>query len=69
MICCEFCGEPIEEGRDYRHVGGWERIQRSAGGTNAIRLPERSEQRFACRWCIDKQANGVSSAQQSLLGG
>lgn len=63
---CSFCNEPIREQSDYRQVTGWERIQRAAGGTNAIRLPDRSAQRYACQWCIEKQAHGIAYAQQSL---
>jgi hypothetical protein len=63
---CVFCGEPISVLTDYRQVVGWERIQRSAGGTNAIRLPDRTSQRFACRFCVDRQASGLAAAQQAL---
>jgi hypothetical protein len=65
---CEFCQAPISVGADYRIVTGWERIQRNAGGTNAIRLPDRTSERFACRFCIDRQSAGVSFAQMSLSG-
>jgi hypothetical protein len=63
---CEICDQPIDTQRDYRLVTGWERITRSAGGTNAIRVPDRTAQRFACMFCIDKLANGVSPHQQTL---
>jgi hypothetical protein len=66
MANCEFCHRPISLGADYRLVTGWERIARSAGGTNAIRLPDRTVERFACRWCIDKQASGLAIEQQAL---
>jgi hypothetical protein len=63
---CEFCQTPIQQGQDYRVVQGYERIHRDAGGTNALRLRKPLEQ-FACRWCVDKQANGISVDQASML--
>lgn len=65
---CEQCGDPIAEETGYRLVTGWERISRNgAGGTHAIRAPDRSAQRFMCMFCIGKLADGVSPQQQTLL--
>lgn len=66
VATCAFCGSPINIDRDYRQVTGFERITRSQGGTNAVRLPDRSVQRFACKYCVDRQAQGISSEQISL---
>ena len=63
---CIYCGEQIDVSRDYRRVVGWERAHRSAGGTNAIRAPERGHE-FACWWCVDKLVRGIASEQESLL--
>ncbi len=64
---CEICKtEDIVPHRDYRLVSGWERIQRSAGGTNGIRVPDHSAQRFACMYCVDRMAKGLMG-QQALL--
>jgi len=64
---CEMCGRAIMEENDYRWVGGWERISRNgAGGTHAIRIPDRSSARRGCMFCIDKAANGVSPHQTTL---
>lgn len=61
------CRAPIIESRDVRFVTGWEEITRNgAGGTHAIRAPDRSANRFMCRFCIDKLASGVSLDQQTL---
>ena len=65
MPACIFCGQQVAANSDYRQVTGWERISRPAGGTNAIRVPERS-QVFACRWCVDKLASGIALGQQTL---
>jgi hypothetical protein len=64
---CEMCKRLINEAIDYRTVTGWERISRGgAGGTHAIRAPDRSAERFACMFCVDKLANGVSPNQETL---
>ena len=63
---CEGCGRLVDEATDYRRVTGWERISRSAGGTNAIRAPDRSAEEFMCMFCTDKVANGVSLQQETL---
>jgi hypothetical protein len=65
-LTCSICGDPCDEATGYRRVTGWERIRRSAGGTNAIRCPERSEV-FACMFCVEKRAKGVVEGQESLL--
>lgn len=65
---CDMCGKLINEQIDYRQVTGWERITRGgAGGTNAIRAPDRSAEKFGCMFCIGKLADGVSPAQQTLV--
>lgn len=62
------CRAPIVAERDVRFVTGWEAITRNgAGGTHAIRAPDRSAERFMCRFCIDKLASGVSLDQQVLV--
>jgi hypothetical protein len=67
-MVCEQCGDPVVEATGYRLVTGWERISRNgAGGTHAIRAPDRSAQRFMCMFCINKLADGVSPQQQALL--
>jgi hypothetical protein len=64
---CEICKRAINEAIDYRTVTGWERISRGgAGGTHAIRAPDRTAERFACMFCVDKLANGVSPQQETL---
>lgn len=63
---CEICSEPINPDRDYRLVTGWERISRAQGGTNAIRAPNRSAERYACMFCVEKLAAGVSPHQQAF---
>lgn len=65
-VTCEFCREPITDARQsYRKVTGWEQ-QRSAGGTNAVRLREPGSE-WACRWCIDKQAKGHNAGQKGMF--
>jgi hypothetical protein len=55
---CVFEDEAISVDNDYRWVkAAWEKITRNgAGGTHAIRLADRTAERYACRWCIDKRA-------------
>ena len=60
---CTYCGEPVDAQSDYRRVIAWER-RREQGGTNAIRAPERLDQ-WACRWCVDKLAQGVDPVRQT----
>jgi hypothetical protein len=64
--CCSNCGEPIDVRRDYRKVVGYERIHRSAGGTNAVRLPDRTDE-YLCARCVDKASSGVALQQASLM--
>jgi hypothetical protein len=65
---CEGCHRPVNEATDYRRVTGWERITRNgAGGTHAIRAPDRTSEEFMCMFCVDKLANGVSLQQQTLV--
>jgi hypothetical protein len=68
-MLCPICKKTeLDASRDYRWVCGWERINRpSGGGTNAIRAPDRSSPDRACRWCVDKLAQGVSPAQERLI--
>lgn len=69
---CQFCEEPINAATDYRDVSGQERMQRptngggNAGGTNGIRLPDRSSPRRACSDCVDRLARGLSVGQESF---
>lgn len=63
---CVFCERPIDVTRDYRKVSGWERGHRPAGGTNAIRMPERSDT-WACRGCVDRLGRGIAPEQTSLV--
>lgn len=64
---CMHCGKAINEQLDYRVVTGYERLHRAAGGTNAIRCPDRTAERYACWECVDKLANGVSPHQTALV--
>jgi hypothetical protein len=64
---CEFCDETIKTVTDFRLVTGWERIYRGQGGTNGIRCPDRTAQRYACMFCIDRLSQGLSPHQQSLV--
>ena len=63
---CVFCQRLVSVETDYRQVTGWERVIRGVGGTNAIRVPDRSAERYACRFCVDKLASGVAIEQQIL---
>ena len=64
---CEYCGMPLDIRKPGIHVftEGWVENRRG-GGAHAIRLPVR-HRRFACKWCMDKQASGHSMAQASLF--
>lgn len=65
---CDGCKRVINEATDYRHVSGYERISRNgAGGTHAIRVPDRTSEVFMCMFCVDKLATGVSLQQQTLV--
>jgi hypothetical protein len=65
---CATCGDSIREEADYREVTGRERITRNgAGGTNALRCPDRSAEVFYCKLCTDRAASGVSPHQQALV--
>ena len=58
----------INEATDFRRVTGYERISRNgAGGTHAIRAPDRTSEEFMCMFCVDKLAAGVSLQQQTLV--
>lgn len=63
---CVFCNDDVDPKQGYRKVTGWEQ-RRAAGGTNAVRLREASDQ-WACRWCIEKQAKGQHHAQTGMFG-
>lgn len=63
---CHFCKSEINPDADYRQVKGWVR-RRAQGGANAIRGREPVPDVWACRWCVDKIADGVSPAQGGLL--
>lgn len=65
---CADCGDPVNLTRtsqDFRLVEGYERIHRSAGGTNALRL-RRPRETFLCRWCVEKRSRGLVG-QESLI--
>ena len=65
---CEGCKRVINEATDFRFVTGWERISRNGqGGTNGVRVPDRTAERFMCMFCTDKVAAGVSLQQQTLV--
>lgn len=63
---CQFCGESINALTDYQDVSGQERIHRPDGGTNGVRLPDRTSPRRACFDCVDRLANGLSVGQESF---
>lgn len=65
-LVCKFCAEPVDRKTGFRRVSGWERIERQGGGTNAVALRETTEE-FACKFCLDKLARGISAEQGSLL--
>lgn len=56
---CVFCGCQLDNEKPgvYQRVTGWER-NRTQGGTNAIRLPQRTPE-WACHPCIDARVNGL----------
>ena len=62
------CGDPLDVRQNGVHVytSGWVENRRDGGG-HAIRLP-RKEQRYACKFCVDKQAAGAAKYQPSLFG-
>jgi len=64
---CEFCGQPVDPAAlgTFQRTCGWTE-NRSAGGSNAIALPERTA-RYACHECIRLQRDGINPAQGSLL--
>jgi hypothetical protein len=64
---CMHCGNAISTATDYRIVTGYERIYRGQGGTNGIRCPDRSAESYACMWCVDKLANGLSPHQITMV--
>lgn len=66
MNKCIDCGCEIDPKRDYRKVSGWERGQRTGGGTNAIALREPTDE-WRCRWCVEKLGRGISPEQGSLI--
>lgn len=65
MVCC-FCGEDVDPRSGFRRVSGFERLHREGGGTNAVFLKE-SKEEFACRWCIERQKQGISPEQGTLI--
>jgi hypothetical protein len=64
-LACEFCSRPISTTRDYQLVEGYER-KRDGGGTNALRL-RRPKGKWACMFCIDKEAKGIAANQEGLF--
>lgn len=62
---CEFCSREISTARDYQLVKGYER-KRDGGGTNALRLREPLG-KWACKFCIDKEAKGIGASQEGLF--
>jgi hypothetical protein len=62
-MICPFCHAPIEPGeRVYHEVLGWE-TERKQGGTNAIRLRQRTGQRAHWR-CVDRAQHGLSGQSE-----
>ena len=65
---CDFCGDEL----DIRRPGvfvlklGWVK-NRSQGGGNALALPK-SQGRYACMHCIDRQQHKLSPFQAQLFG-
>lgn len=65
-IRCTFDPEHrIDPDRDYRRVIGWEK-RRDQGGTNALRGREPLGE-WACIFCVEKLAKGLTPGQHSLL--
>jgi hypothetical protein len=48
--CCD-CGEPVQPGRFYREIMGWERI-RAQGGANMVTMRHETG-RVRCIVCAD----------------
>lgn len=65
MRSCSFCGEEYPETSMYQRVSGWER-PRKQGGTNHIHERE-TEDRYACRTCIELRKLGVHAQQGGLF--
>jgi hypothetical protein len=67
-VPCGFCGNMVETTMPgaYRKTTGWAPL-RSAGGANAIRLPEPSDE-WAHGYCIDNAVRGIAVGQQTLGG-
>jgi hypothetical protein len=65
---CTFCGEhPIDPEQDYQHIQAWRAKRHGNNSPNYVRAYEQHDDgKWACRWCIDKLANGVSPHQQTL---
>jgi hypothetical protein len=62
---CHYCGDPVSHRTDYQKVTGWVK-SRAQGGTNALRGREEHDE-WACRWCVDKLAKGVSPQQGGMF--
>ena len=56
---CKFCDLPVDPNQlgVYRYVKGWEKARRKGGGTNALRLRERTDT-YAHSPCIDSEVRG-----------
>jgi hypothetical protein len=64
---CAFCGnDGIDPEQDYQRIRAWRAKRHGTNSPNYVRLIEPQEGEWACRWCIDKLANGVSPHQQTF---
>jgi hypothetical protein len=65
---CVFCHDPIDATRDFRKVEGWERKAQAASRRSGSDIKARRQlDLWACRWCVQKVARGLSHAQGSLI--
>lgn len=64
---CEFCHEPVDVRAPGVHVlvEGWIE-NRTGGGAHGIRLAKRSV-RYACKFCVDRRAQGTDLDQLQLF--
>ena len=68
QAACEMCGDPLDIRKPGVHqfVSGWIE-NRKGGGAHAIRMAQRV-QRYACKFCVDREMAGAARWQPSLFG-
>ncbi len=66
-IRCSLCGKSVDPNArgTHRLKTGWVE-NRAAGGGHAIRLAVEHD-KWACKACVDREANHVSALQESFL--